>query len=125
TSFINGGTLNLAASKTFTMNSFTNGSSGKLFVNGTANVTDFVSNGETNVASSGAIINVGSLGLSFDSGSITTVNRTGAVDGINDGIIRLGSSDAFLTGGLMINNGIVGTSVPGVSLIVDTGSLAK
>lgn len=124
-SFVNGGILNLTAAKTFALNSFTNTSSGQMFVQGTANVTDFASNGQIDVAGTGAIVNVGSSGLAFGSGSMTIVNRTGALDNIGDGMILLGGSDARLTGGLLINHGIIRSRVPGVDLIVESGGMAK
>ena len=48
--FDNGGILNVAAGKTATMGQFNNTSSGKLTVNGTALVSDFVTNGQMTVS---------------------------------------------------------------------------
>ena len=117
--------MNLAAAKTFALNSFTNTSSGRMFMKGMANVSDFASNGQIDVAGTGAIVNVGSSGLAFGPGSVTTVNRTGALDNVGDGMILLGGSDALLIGGLLINHGTVTSSIPGVDLMVESGSLAK
>ena len=107
--FDNGGTLNLAAAQTFKLNTFTNTPSGKLFVDGTANVSEFVSDGQITVAAFAKLVNVGASGLTFGFGSVTTVNSAGAANRINDGFIDLGSSDALLSG-LMINNGVVGSA---------------
>ena len=124
TAFDNGGAIDLAATKTFTVKSFTNTSLGKMFVNGTANVTDFVTNGQLTVGPTGKIVNVGSSGLTFGGGSNTTVNRLGSGDIVDKGLIDLGNVSADLTGGLMTNHGVVGSITPGVSLVVAFGGNA-
>lgn len=120
-SFENGGRLDIAAGKTATLNQFTNTSSGRLNVNGTALVNDFTSNGQMTVASTGTVTNTGGSGLTFGGGSVTTINAAGSVRGIID----LGTSPAILSGGLMINNGVVGSVTPNADLIVDFGGFAK
>src|SRR5262249_46245350 len=118
-SFDNGGNLNLAATKTLTLKSFTNTATGKMTTDGIAKASDFVTNGQITVARTGKLLNVGSSGLTFGGGSQTTVSRVGPLDNVDDGIINLGSADAVLAGGQMINNGVIASSASGVNFIVD------
>ena len=118
--FSDGGVLNLAVGGTFSLNDFTVASSGTMTVDGTANVSDFVSNGVVTVDSGamggtvgGTISNVGtSSGLSFGGGSVTTIHGADATDEgnppDNSGFINIGTVDASIAGGLMINDGFVG-----------------
>ena len=145
TNFTDGGALELAAGGTFSLDAFTLASSGNLTVDGTANVTDFVSNGvvtvdragaagpgNTGTAVGGKLINVStSSGLTFGGGSVTNVRGYDSSNTtpppLTFGLIDLGSFDASLAGGLMINDGNVGSFAdPGVvALDVGFGSLAE
>jgi hypothetical protein len=90
----------------------TNTSSGRLTVNGTANVSDFVSDGQLTIPSGGTLNNAGSS-LFLGGGSRTTINSGGS-------IILSGGTTIELNGGLLVNNGtITGTTD------VNYGSLAK
>ena len=91
TNFTDGGALELgagtsAAPAVFSLSAFTVASSGSMTVDGTANVSDFVSNGVVNVDDGvsvtvgtvtsiigGTITNVGTSGLTFGGGSVTTI----------------------------------------------------
>ena len=82
-------------------------------------MTDFVSNGQITVSSTGIIRNVGSSLFSLGGGSVTTVNLGGLINvGVNPG-----TANALLSGGLLINNGAFGSAY--AALVVDFGGLAK
>src|SRR6185369_10632684 len=68
-------------------------------------------------------VNVGGSALTFGGGSVTTVNRATGADRSNDGFINLGAADGLLSGGLMINNGVVGSVTN--KLVVSFGGVAK
>lgn len=124
-SFANAGTLSLAAGKSLELGSFTNSATGTMTIAGAVNAADFATNGQMTVAATGKFVNLGSSGLTFGGGSVTTVNRLGPIDSVDDGLINLGSANAVLAGGLLINNGAVASNIPGVNLVVDFGGSAK
>lgn len=119
--FSNGGKLTLNG--IHWISQFSNASGGRMTINNFANATDFTSNGSLII--NGTLANIGTSGLAFGGGSVTTVNRTGPVDGTGDGIIDLGIADATLNGGLMRNFGIVASLTAGVDLMVGFGGVAS
>ncbi len=112
--FTNGGAFTVGAGQTLAWNGGTNTSSGRIVVNGTANVSDFVSDGQVNVPAGGVLNNSGSP-LVLGGGSRTFVG-TAAAPG---GTINLGAQTLELNGGLLVNNGAVNGTTN-----VNFGSLA-
>ena len=136
TNFQDGGSVELSAGTTSTLNHFTVLSSGSLTVDGTGNVTTFLSNGVVTVDSGpsggsvgGVLANVGtSAGLTFGGGSVTTIHGADTTDEghppANSGFIDLGAVAGSVAGGLLINDGFIGSSTSSsIPLNVGFGAL--
>ena len=128
--FTNGGALNLISGD-FDLTSFTNGSNGRLSVSSLADVSDFLTYGPVTVNAGGEIDNVGDSGLTFGNGSVTTVIGPSA-NGMSEidfddpdfstfGFIDLGNTDGVLSAALMINDGIVLSSMDENTVFLDVG----
>lgn len=113
--FTNGGSFTVGAGQTLAWNGGTNTSSGRMFVNGTANVSDFVSNGQVTIPNGGVMNNSGAP-LLLGGGSRTFIGSAAAPGGA----INLGGQTLELNGGLLVNNGTVSGTVN-----VNFGSVAK
>lgn len=112
TNFTNNGNYTVEAGQTLPWDGGANTSAGRLTINGTANVGDFLSNGVVTINGGGAINNNGSS-LVLGGGSRTTINASGT--------LRTASGTTIeLNGGLLVNNGTVTGPVN-----VNYGSLAK
>ncbi len=115
TNFTNGGSFTIEAGQTLAWNVGTNTSSGRLAVNGTTSVNDFVSNGQITIPNGGMLSNSGS-DLVFGGGSRTYIGSVASPGGVLD----LGGQALELNGGLLVNNGTVSGVVN-----VNYGSMAK
>jgi fibronectin-binding autotransporter adhesin len=112
--FSNGGAFTVAGGQILTWNGGTNTASGRLTVEGTANVSSLVSVGQITI--SDGTLNNSDASLVLGGGSRTFV---GSPD-IPGGAINLGGQTLELNGGLLVNNGTIGGTVN-----VNFGSLAK
>jgi hypothetical protein len=116
----NGGSMTVSSGQTVTMTRLTNTSGGRLTVAGTANVSDFVSNGQLTVPAGGMVVN-GSSSLVLGGGSTTFVG-TPANPG---GVINTGPQPLLVRGGLLVNNGVIGNDSGTGQVVVDFGGFAK
>lgn len=115
TNVTNGGAFIVDAGQMLAWNVGTNTSGGRLTVNGTANVNDFVSDGQINIPSGGVLAN-SAAALVLGGGSRTYVGSAASPGGMLD----LGGQTLELNGGLLVNNGAVSGTVN-----VNYGSLTK
>lgn len=100
--FTNGGSFTVGAGRTLAWNGGTNTSSGRIFVNGTANVSEFVSDGQVNIPTGGVLNNSGSP-LVLGGGSRTLIGSAAAPGGV----MNLDAQTLELNGALLVNNGTV------------------
>jgi autotransporter-associated beta strand protein/probable HAF family extracellular repeat protein len=117
--FTNGGSFTVGADQTLVWNGGTNTSSGRMVFDGTANVSDFVSDGQVNIPSGGVLNNSGSP-LVLGGGSRTFVGSAAAPGGA----INLAGQTLELNGALLVNNGTItgATNVNFGSLAMGAGS---
>src|SRR5439155_11874002 len=121
--FSNNAAISIASGQTFSMNYATNGAAGLVTINGTANVSDFVSYGRVAV-NPNATLNNTQGPLTFGGGSVTTIGIYNPNNGqvTPGGTINIGNGDMRVQGGFVRNNGtITGTG----NLIIDYLGLVK
>ena len=88
-----------------TLSSFTNVSSGRMSLSGTAKVANFASTGLVEVLSGGLLTNTGTTDLVFGGGSITRLGTDAASQ--NGGTIDLGDANMLVSSGIVSNNGLI------------------
>jgi autotransporter-associated beta strand protein len=123
TNFSHNGNLTVNPGQTLAMNYGTNGSAGRITVNGTMNVSEFVSNGFLSVPAGGLINNTGS-NMVLGGGSTTFVGSVANPGGKID----LGGQQLLVRGGLLVTNGGSFGSGNGVRngvTVADYGALVK
>src|SRR5207237_238494 len=124
TNVSSGGRLTVAAGQAATLTRVTNTASGRMTVNGTANVSDFVSYGVAAVNPGGTVNNAVS-DLTVGGGGVLSVGlynpSTGQVT--RGGTVSLGDTDLVVRGGLVRNNGTI-TSNNG-NIVVDFGGVLR
>src|SRR5439155_25789902 len=108
---------------TATLTRFTNTSSGLMTVTGTANVSDFVSNGRLAVNPGGNLNNSQGT-MTLGGGSVTTIGIYNPNNGqvTPGGTINIGNGDMRVQGGFLRNNGTITGSG---NLIIDYLGLVK
>src|SRR5581483_5818911 len=114
-----GGSLTVAAGRTFTGTNLNYTASAQVNVNGTANVQNLTSVGRITIANGGTLTQLNpntAFPLTLGGGSVTVVNSGGTLSWGGSGTTQLGR----LAGGLLVNNG----TVTGGRLVVDYGGLA-
>jgi hypothetical protein len=115
TNFTNNGQFTLAGGQALTWSNGTNTSAGRLIINGTANVSEFVSDGTITINPGGSINN-SAVPMVLGGGSTTTLGSSGAPGGT----IALGGQSLELHGGLLANFG----AISGGAINVYFGGLA-
>jgi fibronectin-binding autotransporter adhesin len=104
--FTNNASFTNATGQVLTWSNGTNTSAGRMTVNGTANVSDFVSDGSLTISAGGTLNNSGSP-MVLGGGSTTFVGSAAAPGGA----INLGGQTLEVRGGLLANNGIINGTV--------------
>jgi hypothetical protein len=124
TNFSQGGQLTVAAGRMAALARFTNTASGRVTVNGTANVSDFVNYGVVAVNPGAAVNNAGG-DLTVGGGGVLNVGVYNPSNSqvTRGGTVSLGDTNLVVRGGLVRNNGTI-TSNNG-NVVVDFGGVLR